>query len=344
MADYKIKAWACKDKGCDIEPWEYTPRPLGADDVEISIEYCGICGSDVHQMDSGWGASFYPIVPGHEIVGKIVAMGANVKEFSLNQRVGVGAQAMSCLNCSDCKSHFEQYCFDRVWTYNGKYKDGNISYGGYATRVRVHSHFTFAIPDNLPSEQVAPLLCAGITTFSPMLKFGVKQGTKLGVVGIGGLGHLAIQWGKALGAHTTAISHSASKEQAAKELGADEFVYKPEDFAAKARSLDIIICTANVDNINIGQYISLLKVDGRFVMVGAPETPISFNVFSIIVTRINVCGSLIGSPEEIRTMLKLASEKNVLAKTQVFSINNVNEAIKQFREGKPNFRFVLKIE
>jgi alcohol dehydrogenase (NADP+) len=340
----KIKAWACLEKGGQIQPWEYEPRQLGADDVEIKITHCGMCGSDLHHIDSGWRPGIYPMVPGHEIVGHVIAKGSNVKDFELGQRVGVGAQAMSCLECDECHNHLESYCEGMVTTYDSKYPDGAVAYGGYATRVRVHQHFTFAIPENLPSEGVAPLFCAGITVLSPMLKHGVKEGTKLGVIGIGGLGHMGIQWGRALGATTVAISHSKSKEQEAYELGATDFIYNEEQKKKHRRSFDFIVCTVNYDNIDLSQYLSLLKVDGQFIMVGAPETPIQLSVFSLIKSRISVSGSAIGSPEEIRYMLKLASEKNVIAKTQLFAMHEVNEAIKQFREGKPHFRFVLEIK
>lgn len=286
----------------------------------------------------------HPIVVGHEIVGHIDAVGTNVTEFKVGDRVGVGAQVFSCLDCKNCNRHKEAYCNDHVWTYTSFYKDGEQSRGGYATAVRVHKHFTFAIPDNLPSEGVAPLFCAGITSLSPLLTYGVKEGTKLGVIGIGGLGHLAILFGKALGAHVTAISHSPHKEQATRELGADEFICTEEQFKQNKQSLDLIVCTANGKNMDIQKYLSLLDVDGRMVFVGVPETPVAIHAFSLIGSRLSISGSAIGSPEEIKLMLKLASEKNILAKVQVFDIENVNEALKQFREGKPNYRYVLKIQ
>ncbi len=340
----QFHAWACLEKSGEIKPWTYTPRPLGDDDVEINITHCGICGSDIHQIDSGWGPSPYPIVPGHEIVGTVAAKGANVKEFEIGQRVGVGAQCFSCMDCHECHDHKEPYCDKKVWTYADKFADGNSSYGGYATKVRVHQHFTFGVPDNLSSEGVAPLFCAGITALSPMLKYNVKEGTQLGVVGIGGLGHMAIQWGRALGAHTVAISHSPNKEKEALELGANAFIWSKEQIQQHRKSLDIIVCTANYDNMDVYPYLSLLKTDGRLVLVGVPEVPLSVHAFALISSRISLSGSAIGSPEEIKQMLKIASEKNVVAKTQVFSIKDVNEAIKQFREGKPHFRFVLKID
>jgi len=244
-------------------------------------------------------------------------------------------------SCEDCKEHRESYCEKSVATLCDKYPDGTPSEGGFATRIRAHSRFVFAIPDNLPSESVAPLLCAGITVFSPMLKHGVGKGSRIGVIGIGGLGHLALQWGRALGAYVVAISRSQSKEKEAIELGANEVIYTSEQIQKHKRSLNIIICT--VDEPNLQTYLGLLKTDGQFVVVGLSTVPLSVSVFPLIGSRLSISGSACGSPDEIKQMLQLASEKKVLAKTQVFSIKDVNEAIKQFKEGKPHFRFVLKI-
>jgi len=336
----QIQAWACFEKSGELKPWSYTPRSLGVDDVEIKITHCGICGTDIHRIDANLGPTPYPLVPGHEVVGHVISKGRNVTELKIGQRVGVGYQSLSCLSCEDCKEHNDAYCEHLVPTLAAKYPDGSPSYGGFATRIRVHNRFAFAIPDNLPSDGVAPLFCAGITVFSPMLKYGVGKGTRIGVIGIGGLGHLALQWGRALGAHTIAISHSPSKEKDALELGANEVIFTPEHIQKHRRSLSLIICT--IDDPNLDTYLSLLKTDGRFVIVGLSAVPLSLSVFSIL-NRVSLSGSAIGSPDEIKHMLQLASEKNVVAKTQVFSIKDVNEAIKQFKQGKPHFRFVLQI-
>jgi len=337
----QIQCWACFEKKGEIKPWSYTPRPLGTDDVEIKITHCGLCGSDIHQIDDDLGIAPYPFVPGHEIVGHVIAKGSNVTELQIGQRVGVGYQCGSCLSCGDCKDQREQYCDNFVGTLCSKYPDGVPTQGGFATRIRVHSRFAIAIPDNLPSEGAASLFCAGITVFSPMLKYGVGKGTRLGVIGIGGLGHLALQWGRALGAHTIAISRSGAKEKEAIELGANEVIWTPEHVQKLKKSLDIIICTA--DEPNFDSYIRLLKTDGRFVIIGISGKAPALPTFPLILSRYSISGSAIGSPDEIKKMLQLASEKNVLAKTQLFSIKDVNEAIKQFKEGKPHFRFVLKI-
>jgi len=228
-----------------------------------------------------------------------------------------------------------------VATLCSKYPDGVVSKGGFATRVRTHNHFAIPIPDSLPSEGAASLFCAGITVFSPLVKYGVGKSTKLGVIGIGGLGHLALQFGRALGANTIAITHSPSKEKEALELGASEVLYNPEHIQKHKFSFDLILCCA--DDPNLQTNLSLLKTDGRFIIVGVSPAPVALPVLPIILSRYSVSGSAIGSPDDIKRMLQVASEKNVLAKTQLFSINDVNEAIKQFKQGKPHFRFVLKI-
>jgi len=337
----QIQAWACFEKGGELKPFSYTPRPLGVDDVEIKITHCGICGTDVHRIESDLGASPYPIVPGHEIVGHVTSKGSKVTALQIGQRVGVGYQVSSCFSCEDCKENRESYCENVVAALASNYPDGTPSQGGYATRIRVHNHFAIPIPDNLPSESVAPLFCAGITVYAPLLQYGVGKHTKLGVIGIGGLGHLALQWGRALGAHTVAITRSAAKEKEALELGANEVIYNPEQIKKHKRSFNIILST--VDDPDINTYLGLLKTDGRFVVLGISADPLVVPKFPLILSRLSVSGSAIGSPDDIKKMLKLASEKNVVAKTQVFSIKDVNEAIKQFKEGKPHFRFVLKI-
>jgi uncharacterized zinc-type alcohol dehydrogenase-like protein len=231
-----------------------------------------------------------------------------------------------------------------VWTYNSKYADGAVSYGGYAQNVRVDERFAFAIPENLPSHSVAPLLCAGATVFSPLKHWKVGKGTKLGVLGIGGLGHLGVKFGAALGAEVTAISHSKNKGEDAKALGAHSFLCSSDNEAMKAAegTLDVILSTVSA-NVDWSSYTSLLKPDGLLIMVGLPEEKLTIPAFALIGHRISIAGSLIGSPKDIQEMLVLASEKNIVADTQVFPIEKVNEAIAAFREGKPKYRFVLEI-
>jgi len=307
----EVKCWACMEKSGPAVPWQYKARALGEHDVDIKILVCGICGSDVHQIDSGWGHSIYPIVPGHEIIGKIIALGSSVKDLKLGQRVGVGPQCWSCGKCEWCKDGDEIMCrSERVWTYNAKLPNGTIVYGGYAESILVDSRFVIPIPDNLSTEGAAPLLCAGVTTYTPLARYNYGPGHKIGVIGIGGLGHMAIKWAKALGCEVTALSHSAKKEDDAKKLGADHFLYygDKEKLKSASRSLDAILNTAS-SVLDFSVFINLLKPYARLILVGVPEEKLAFQPFDFIDKSISVCGSLVGSPKDFKAMFELASKK-----------------------------------
>jgi len=341
----EFQAWAAFEPKGQLQPFTYTPRPLGPQDIEIKIHYCGICGSDVHQIDSGWGPANYPIVPGHEIIGEVTAIGSDVTKFKTGARVGVGPQCYSCEECDMCKNHQEVYCDSLVWTYNDMYPDCNLTYGGYAKNIRIHSRFVYAIPDNLPSEKAAPLLCCGVTTFQPLVQYGLTKGQKFGVIGIGGLGHMAIKWGRALGAHVVAISGSAEKEKDCLALGAHEFFNTKDkvQFSKHKRSFDMIIHTSSV-NLQWGDYFKLVKPFGRFVTVGLPEEQVNIQAKDLIGPDIQLVGSSIGSPHRTEEMLKFAADHNITCDVQVWPIEKANEAIASFRQGKPRFRYVLKID
>jgi len=340
----EFSAFAAYGKKEDFKPFKYSPRPLGKKDVDVKIHYCGMCASDIHQVDSGWGDSIYPIVPGHEIVGEIIGKGEEVHDLAIGDRIGIGAQCWSCHQCNQCTLHEETLCSKRVFTYNDRFNDGAVAYGGYAKHIRCDSRFAFKIPDNLPSESVAPLFCAGATVYSPLKHFGVTSGQRLGILGIGGLGHLAVKFGKALGCHVTAISSHADKEAECKKLGADKFLLNsdPNQMKSAERSLDVILSTINV-NVNWTDYFNLIKPDGKLIFVGLPDENISLKANDFVSQRISICGNPIGSPTAIKEMLKLASEKNVVADVTVWPLEQVNEAFKNFREGKPHFRYVLKM-
>jgi len=258
-------------------------------------------------------------------------------------RVGVGAQVDSCSNCRECKRHEEELCEKAVLTYNSHYPDGTVTYGGYSQYIRAPEEFTFAIPENLPSEGVAPLLCAGITTYAPLRVFNVG-GQELGVLGVGGLGHLGIKWGKALGCNVTAISSKMGKERSTRELGADNFLCTTDLNSMKehSRSLDCILSTVSA-NIDWKPVLNLLKPDGRFIMVGLPEEPLNIMSYLLTSSRISICGSTIGSPDMIREMLKLAGDKNITANTELWPLTRVNEALDGVRQGKPRYRYVLDV-
>ncbi|OQR91859.1 alcohol dehydrogenase GroESlike domain containing protein [Thraustotheca clavata] len=334
--------------GIVVEPHTFTPRPFDDDyDVEIKITHCGICASDIHAITGGRGQCTYPLVPGHEIVGHIVRIGNQVDpvKFAIGTRVGVGAQCSSCLSCHQCHRHREQLCNQRVNTYNSKTKDGYITQGGYADYYRCHANFVIPIPSELPSEIAAPMLCAGVTTYVPLKDHGAGPGKKVGVVGIGGLGHMGIQWAVALGAEVTAISSSSRKEELCKqELGAHHYLdmSNAEVMKAAAQQFDILLVTANGLDTNWGTFFDLVATEGKFILVAAPDTPISFYFYSIIPRQINLVGSIIGSPAQIEEMFAFAIEKNVRSIVQVMPMAQATEALHKVHDGQARFRIVLE--
>ncbi|RLN92348.1 hypothetical protein BBJ28_00004994 [Nothophytophthora sp. Chile5] len=348
-----VHAYASFGKGEQAKPWEYQSRPLGPEDVEIKISHCGICGSDLHTIDSGWGQTMYPCVVGHEIVGEVTLAGPEVKDMEVGDRVGVGAQVWACLNkdpkepCKECANGIDAYCPHRVGTYNSKYRksDGAITYGGYADYVRVTHEYAFKIPDNIPSDVAAPLLCAGTTVFTPFKEVGIKPGDRVGIVGIGGLGHLGIQFAKAMGAGTVAaFSRSSNKEAEVRALGADEFVVYTDEkqAAAAANSVDILLITADANNMPYTLFLSFLAVHGTVIMVGLPNDEIKFKPFPLVGKGANFKGSAIGSIANIKEMLQVASEKNVRPVIQKLPMSKVNEGIQMVRDGTVRYRVVLE--
>ncbi|RHY26939.1 hypothetical protein DYB32_007712 [Aphanomyces invadans] len=338
--------------GFDLKPHSFAPRPFDDDyDVEIQVTHCGICGSDLHTVSGGWGAIQYPIVVGHEIIGKVVRIGRKVDatKFAVGTRVGIGAQCASCLDCSYCGREMEQLCPDMKWTYNSTIDLPNgkqyITQGGYADFFRCHNKFAFVIPDALPSEIAAPLMCAGVTTYSPLKKYNVGPGMNVGVLGIGGLGHLGIQWAVAMGATVTALSSSSKKEADCKDvLGAHAYLNysDPAQVAAAAQSLDLILCTSYSDKTDWGMLLGLVATEGKFVLVGLPEVPISFHAFTLVPRNITFVGSIIGSPSDIEDMLLFAVEKNVRSIVQVMPMAEAAAAMQKVHAGEARFRIVLE--
>ncbi|KAJ3359250.1 hypothetical protein GGF32_009543 [Allomyces javanicus] len=318
-----IKGYAAFAKDEELVPWEYEAAPLGSDDVEIEISHCGVCHSDVHTLDEGWGPTKFPIIVGHEIVGRITAVGPHVKHLAIGDRVGVGAQCGACLHCKQCKTGHDNMCGSATFTYNSEHPEGHVAYGGYAEAVRVPAEYAFKLPDALPSDVAAPLLCAGATVFSPLKRHWTPN-ARVGVVGIGGLGHLAIQF--------------------AHELGASKFVTlkAPEDYAAHASSLDLIICTASSVLMNYDLYLSLLDVGGKFVVVGLPEDSVQINFASLILRQRSIVGSMIGARADIEEMLEFAAKKNVHPWIEKVPMAEVNTAIARLRKGDVSYRFVLE--
>jgi len=285
-------------------------------------------------------------VPGHEIIGKVIRIGNSVTRLKIGDRVGVGAQCLSCLSCEECDNHEESYCNKRVFTYNGKFETGEISRGGYAKHIRVDENFAIKIPDNLDSFAVAPLLCAGITTYDPLVRYNVV-GKKLAVLGVGGLGHLGIKFGVALGNEVVGISRNPDKRDEVLALGAKDYIStKNEDQIQKYTNyFDFILCT--IDTIgpeDFRKYLGLLKSHGTINLVGIPDGPFIMPVSQCVFSNKQITGTAIGSPSKIEEMLKFCSENNIVADVQVFPIEKVNEAFVAFREGKPRHRYVLQIE
>lgn len=350
--------WVAHDATSPLKYTTFEPKPFTETDIEIKVTHCGICGTDIHTLRSGWGPSDYPCVVGHEIIGTVTRLGSGVpslqssspsREIQLGDRVGIGAQSMSCLkpDCEACADGRENYCSRMTGTYNSRYADKSKAYGGYAEYWRGPAHFAFKIPDALPSAEAAPLLCGGVTVFSPLMKHGAGPGKSVGIIGIGGLGHLGILFARALGCdRVIGISRTSSKRKDAMEgLGADGFIATHEDkkFArTHSRSLDLIICTVGSQDMPLSQYLRLLKTDGTFVQVGAPEGPLPpLSAGLLIAKSVKVTGSSIGSPEDIRRMLQVAAEKRVLPWIQERGMGDVNAALGDMHEGKARFRYVL---
>ncbi|KDO28479.1 hypothetical protein SPRG_06718 [Saprolegnia parasitica CBS 223.65] len=332
----------------DVKPHTYDAKPFDEEyDVEIQVTHCGVCGSDLHTLTGGWGEITYPMVVGHEIIGHVVRTGSKVdaNKYAIGTRVGVGAQCGSCLDCQQCDRQREQLCANVIGTYNGKTADGYTTQGGYADYYRCHFNFVVPIPDALPSEIAAPMMCAGVTTYSPLKTHGAGPGKKVGVLGIGGLGHLGIQWAVALGAEVTAVSSSNRKEQECKDvLGAHHFLNYNDAAAASAakHQFDILLCTSYGDDTNWGALFDLVATEGKFILVGLPEKPIAFHAFSVVPRQITFVGSLIGSPAQIEEMLAFAVEKNVRSIVQVMPMAEAATALHKVHNGQARFRIVLE--
>jgi uncharacterized zinc-type alcohol dehydrogenase-like protein len=331
-----VHAYAAHDARMPLEAFQYEPPPLAAMDVEIAITHCGICHTDLHLIDNDFGITPYPLVPGHEIVGTISAIGAEVDLLQVGQRVGVGWQAGSCLGCEWCVGGDENLCVQAQPTCVGRP-------GGYANRIRLHSHFAFPIPDALESVHAAPLLCGGATVFSPLLNYNVGAHTRLGVVSIGGLGHLALQFGHAFGCPVTAFSTSPGKEEEARKFGADTFVnlHDAEAMQAQATSLDLIIATAPSD-LPWDTLLSTLRPKGVLCIVGVPPSPVQVAFFPLILGDRKIVGSNTGSRAGITKMLDFAAQHGVQPQIERFPMSQVNQALDRLRSGQVRYRIVLE--
>ena len=330
-----IKGYAVHAAGAELLPFKYDPGELKPGDVEVSITHCGVCHSDASLIDNDWGTSQYPFIPGHEIVGTIAAVGSAVAGFAVGDRVGIGWQADSCGRCEWCRKGEENLCPQTQPTCVHRH-------GGYAESVRISARFAVKIPAALESETTAPLLCAGITVYSPLRTLGINPSSRVGVIGIGGLGHLAIQFARVFGAEVTAFSSTANKEDEALGLGAHRFVNSRESKAVNglAGSLDLILSTANADQDWNG-YVNTLRPHGTLCFVGVAPKPISLATFPLIGSMRCVCGSNIGSPSLIAEMLDVAARHGVKAKVERFKMSEANLAVKRVKKSQVRYRAVL---
>lgn len=341
----KTKGYAAKSSTSRLEPFVFERRTLGWQDVQIEILYCGICHSDLHMARNEWNNTIFPVVPGHEIVGKVVKVGDNVKKFKAGDHVAVGCLVDSCRQCHSCQEGLQQYCETGfTLTYNSPEKEtGGITYGGYADSIIVNQDFVLKLPPSLAIQSVAPLLCAGITTYSPLRHWQVKKGDKVGVVGLGGLGHMAVKIAHALGAIVTVITTSPNKEKDAKNLGAsDVLLSKDESMMAKfANHFDLIINTIPRTH-DINPYLNLLKRDGTMVIVGALEILKSgMDTRPLVLKRKRVAGSVIGGLKETQEMLDFCAKHQVLPDVEMIPIQKINEAYERMLKGEVKYRFVI---
>jgi uncharacterized zinc-type alcohol dehydrogenase-like protein len=335
MNAVEIHGLAVHAAGAQLVPYRYDPGELQANEVEVKISHCGVCRSDVHLIDNDWGNSKYPFVPGHEIVGTVSAIGSQVRDLKVGERVGIGWQADSCGICEWCRQGDEHLCANAQPVCVGRN-------GGYADAVRVNSRFAIPVPKALESENVAPLLCGGITVYSPLRNHGVRPSSRVGVVGIGGLGHLGLQFAKAFGAEATALSTSKDKEAEALEMGADHFVNTRDTAELKkiAGSLDFLLSTVSADQ-DWQALVNSLRPKGTLCVVGVPPSPISLQAFPLISGQRSVSGSPIGSPRDLHEMLDVAARHGVKAITERFAMAKANDAIARVKKGKVRYRAVL---
>jgi uncharacterized zinc-type alcohol dehydrogenase-like protein len=341
------KAYAAMSSTSALAPYEFERRAPRPDDVVIEISHCGICHSDIHTARSEWGEAFYPCVPGHEIVGTVIAVGGKVKRFKVGDLAGVGCFVDSCGKCANCMDGEEVLCEKGVaFTYNGTEMDRKTpTQGGYASHITVRDKYALKIKKGLPLERVAPLLCAGITTYSPLKRYKIKKGSKVGVVGLGGLGHMAVKLAKAMGAEVTVFSTSPGKEQDAKKLGAKNFVITTaaENFTPHMGKLDLIIDTVAAEH-DFSPYLSTLKKGGTQVLVGAAPKPNQFSAFALIFGRKQLAGSLIGGLKETQEMLDFCAKKKVFSDVEVISADRINEAYERTIKSQVKYRFVIDMK
>ena len=337
------KAFAALDPKQPLGPFTFERRAPREHDVHVKIHFCGVCHSDIHQARDEWGGAKFPMVPGHEIVGRVEAVGSAVTKHKIGDTVGVGCFVESCRTCDACKQGLQQYC-ERgvVWTYNGTDTDGTPTQGGYSTQIVANEDYVLRVRNDQPLASVAPLLCAGITTYSPLRHWKVGKGHRIGVVGLGGLGHMGVKLAAALGAEVTVLSTSANKRHDALNLGAHDFLVTSDTKAFRAASgrFDFLLDTVSAPH-DLNAYAGLLRTDGVMILVGAPEKPAALNAFSLITRRRSIVGSLIGGIAETQEMLDFCAERGITADVEVVPVAAVNEAYERMLRSDVRYRFVL---
>lgn len=342
----KAYGYAAYDAKTPLRTFNFERRDIGPQDVQIEILYCGVCHTDVHQVRNEWGGSQFPMIPGHEIVGRVVKVGSEVSKFKAGDLAGVGCMVDSCGTCPECADGLEQYCDHTIYTYNSPDKyTGKVTYGGYSNLIVVDQRFVLSISEKLDLAAAAPLLCAGITTYSPLRHWRVGKGHKVGVVGLGGLGHMAVKFAKAFGAHVVLFTTSPSKIEDAKRLGADDVVISknPDEMQQHAQSFDFILNTVAAPH-DLDQFLALLKRDGTMCLVGVPDQPHpSPNVGNLIFKRRKLGGSLIGGIPETQEMLDFCAEHGIVSDIELIAMDKINEAYDRMVKSDVKYRFVIDI-
>jgi uncharacterized zinc-type alcohol dehydrogenase-like protein len=339
----QVHAYAAPAAGEPLAPTTIERRDVGPHDVLIDIKYAGICHSDIHTVNGDWGPQPFPVVPGHEIVGIVAEVGSEVTRHQVGDRVGVGCMVNSCGECANCRNGDEQYCLEgMVPTYAGTDRDGTTTQGGYSTHVVVDADFVLSVPEGIDSAAAAPLLCAGITTYSPLRRWGAGPGKKVAIVGLGGLGHMGVKLAHAMGAEVTVLSQSLKKQEDGLRLGADHYhaTSDPDTFEQLAGQFDLIVNTVSA-KIDVDAYLGLLAVDGTLVNVGAPPEPLSLNVFSLIGARRSYAGSMIGGIAETQEMLDFCAEHELGADIELISADRINDAYERVLASDVRYRFVI---
>jgi uncharacterized zinc-type alcohol dehydrogenase-like protein len=338
------RAYAVLEARKPLVPFEFDRREVGAHDVALDIAFSGICHSDIHQAREEWGPAIFPMVPGHEIAGTVTSIGSSVTKFKVGDKIGVGVFVDSCRTCENCVAGLQQYCLEGMTgTYNQLERDGKtVAMGGYSNRFVINEDYAVHIPANLPLEGVAPLLCAGITLYSPIKHWKVGPGKKVAVMGLGGLGHMGVKFAVAMGADVTVLSHSPHKKDDALAMGAHHFVATDDEsvFTTHAKSFDVILNTVSAE-IDIDKYISLLKLNGTLVVIGLPGKPYAVNVGTLLNGRRGIAGSMIGGIPELQEMLNFCGEKNIVSDVEVITADYINEAYERTVASDVKYRFVI---